>query len=91
MSGNQGLHGEALPKRITVRKSVSSRYQAGTKPVSWDERSPGVETVETITGENITLVCSGGQGSPAPGWELMLTNKTREGYEWTLFGIQAQK
>jgi len=62
-----------LPRRVVVRQVLSSRYQPGERPLSWDERYPGVETIETIEGETIQLYSNGGQSSPAPGWEILLT------------------
>lgn len=92
-----------FPRRIVVQEVVSSRYGPGSRPLSWDERSSGVEEVKSTQGEKIMLLSSGGQSTPAPGWELLLTrevstsekkgrnqNIDKEGStasEWTLYGI----
>ena len=79
---------DKLPRRITVTNVLSSRYAPGQRPVSWDERTEGEEEVETEESGAIRLNSNGGQSSPAPGWELLLTTLTPKGYEWTLFGIK---
>jgi hypothetical protein len=67
---------------------LAGRYQPGTRPVLWDERFPGVDRVITTSGETIDLLSEGGQSSPAPGWELLLTEELAgQGSRWTLYGI----
>lgn len=74
---------------------LSSRYEPGKRPTSWDERRAGVEEIETDTGERVLLFSNGGQSSPAVGWELLLTQTHQEAtpnasasvLEWTLYGI----
>lgn len=86
---------EDLPKRIIVAEVLRSRYKPGQRPVSWDERSPGLESVRGSDGEEYQLFSNGGQSTPAPGWELLLTNVVEvegeqgaSGLEWTLYGIK---
>lgn len=77
-----------LPKRICVEKIVSSRYSNKERPLSWDERTPGVDIVETSDGEVIKLKSDGGQSPPKQGWIVLLTAGTSEsGYNWTLYGL----
>ena len=81
-----------LPKRVCVAELVCGRYQAGGRPLSWDQRRPGVETIKTEDGQEIDLYSSGGQSSPAPGWVLLLTREHEAGQpalEWTLYGLQS--
>jgi len=76
-----------LPKKISVAELISSRYP-GERPADWDQRFSGVDVVATETGETLTLVSSGQQSSPKPGWSLMLTaERPGIGYEWTLYGL----
>ena len=84
-----------LPRRIRVAEVLDSRYGPGKRPVSWDERRSDIETVQTDTGEKIILLSGGGQSSPAPGWEILLTKEHPERststggtpVSWTLYGI----
>lgn len=94
MDITRNSHGRRLqlPRRVTVGDILSCRYAPGERPVSWDERKPGYETIRTTTGEVIKLASSGGQSSPAKGWELLLTKKAdQDAVEWTLFGIAPMK
>jgi len=85
---------ESLPKRVVVAEVLSSRYEPGERPVSWDDRSPGLETIRDASGVQHQLYSNGGQSTPAPGWELLLTKEAStqaEGaqpLEWTLYGIR---
>ncbi len=89
------MSGTKLPRRVQVLEVVQGRYAPGKKPISWDERTAGSDTVRTDTGELLYLTSSGGQSTPAPGWELLLTseNPSRShtdnppSYHWTLYGI----
>lgn len=57
--------------------------------MSWDERVDGFDVVKTEDGSELTLLSSGAQSTPAPGWELLLTDRTDGGeYRWTLYGIR---
>ena len=82
-----------LPKRVRVAAVLAGRYQPGEKPLSWDDRSAGVEQIRTADGDTITLYSSGGQSTPAPGWELLLTKERAQPDDnkpallWTLYGI----
>jgi len=96
------LPSDSLPRRIRVAEVISSRYSAGQRPVSWDDRRGGVECVISDQGEKINLYSNGGQSSPAIGWEILLTERIDENAEmsfpkgvessiwpvtWTLYGI----
>jgi len=80
-----------LPTRVVVKNVVSGRYGEGQRPVSWDRRKAGFETIEIQNGARLELASSGGQSTPAPGWELLLTGavpgSARDAYQWTLYGI----
>ena len=91
-----------LPRRVLVEEVVSSRYSDGCRPLSWDSRSAGVETVRTVEGEVLKLFSGGGQSTPKPGWELLLVREAQEkdfeeqaispsedgAVAWTLYGIK---
>jgi hypothetical protein len=92
----------AFPLKVKVKEVVQSRYKPGSKPLSWDSRLPGVEVVITDTSEELSLYSDGGQGSPAPGWELILRREAsaeelasvnseetikKRAATWTLYGI----
>ncbi len=87
--------GQLLPRRVQVETVVESRYHPGSRPVSWDSRREGEEKILTAGGEVVTLYSSGGQSSPAPGWEILLTkihpDTSSPAFEWTLFGIASAK
>jgi hypothetical protein len=83
-----------LPRRVRVLEVIESRYQPGKRPVSWDDRRAGRERVRTADGEVLVLASNGGQSSPAPGWELLLTRQVDAddpmefpAVEWTLYGL----
>jgi len=81
-----------LPRRVKVAAVPQGRYQPGERPVSWDRRFAGVDSILTDSAESLLLASSGGQSTPAPGWELLLTReiKTQQAepsFEWTLYGI----
>ena len=71
----------AFPRRVKVKEVLLSRYQvrgderytSGKKPLSWDERIAGIDEILTEAGERLKLFSNGGQSTPAPGWELLLT------------------
>lgn len=87
------------PRRVIVQSIVSSRYAPGTRPVSWDARKVGFEVIQTTESEQIQLWSRGGQSTPAPGWQLLLTKPTEvntnsdspttstSAIEWTLYGV----
>ena len=88
-----------LPKKISVKEVVSSRYEVGQRPTSWDDRRSGLEVVKTEQGEVVNLYSNGGQSSPHAGWELLLierldhsleSEKTSSvpAYTWTLYGLK---
>ena len=77
-------------RRIIVSEVLSSRYEPGERPVSWDKRFSGYDEVRTVEGETVRLLSDGGQSSPAPGWELLLTKPSPQdntAFQWTLYGI----
>lgn len=82
-----------LPRnaKVCVAEVVTSRYGAargGDRPLLWDERRAGTDTVRIEGGETITLQSSPMQSTPKPGWILVLTGGSHEeGYAWTLYGI----
>ena len=85
-----------IPRTVKVKEILNSRYQPGTRPISWDERAAGDESVIIDTGEEIRLYSTGGQSSPTPGWMIVLTgiaNNARpdslETFHWTLYGLPA--
>lgn len=81
-----------LPRRVVVQEVVASRYKPGARPVLWERRFAGCEEILTKNNEALQLASSGGQSSPAPGWELLLTacdSSSEDGkpkYTWTLYG-----
>ncbi len=78
-----------VPRRVVVRENIVSRYHEDSRPINWTERSPGTEKIRTIDGEEVMLHSSGGQSTPVPGWELLLTEEhPAGGYLWTLYGIK---
>jgi hypothetical protein len=82
----------SLPRRVVVTRVISGRYQPGTKPDSWDSRSPGIEEIESGESERIILYSDGGQSTPSPGWDILLTGtelmeQGKVGFRWTLYGI----
>ena len=86
-----GSRGEAVSRnerRVRVGRVVKSRYSAGFRPLSWDDRKAGVDIIETVEGEVFRLSSSGQQSCPQPGWEIVLTGGDGEqGYGWTLYGL----
>ncbi len=62
-----------LPRRINVKEIVESRYAPGERPVLWGDRRQGLEIVVDENGDRIALLSTGGQPSPAVGWQLVLT------------------
>jgi hypothetical protein len=86
---------ECLPRRIEVRRAIASRYgtmkektPGMTRPADWDHRKPGIDLIETTSGERIHLRSDGGQSVPKSGWIVMLTSgDDATGYGWTLYGM----
>ena len=74
-------------RRVQVSRVISSRYAGDSRPVSWDLRQAGVDTVEVSGGEVIKLASTPMQSPPRPGWVLMLTGGDEAGYSWTLYGM----
>lgn len=91
---------DALPRRVRVASVIKGRYLPGTRPLSWDERSSGIDIVNTDGDGEVTLWSNGGQSTPAPGWEILLTklmdvdgtqvaesHSTSVPVQWTLYGL----
>ena len=78
-----------LPRRVRVSEVVRGRYEPGKKPLSWDERAAGIEEIKTSAGEKVLIYSTGGQATPAPGWELLLMKPSSEAntFHWTLYGL----
>lgn len=69
----------------------SSHGYTLNRPDNWDKRFGGVDVISLDNGETVTLVSSGQQSTPQPGWTLMLTaEKPGVGYEWTLYGLPSK-
>ena len=77
----------ALPTRIRVAETLSSRYPGNERPSSWDERKAGVDVIRSVDGQTLKLQSDGGQSPPKKGWELMLTESHDDSYTWTLYGL----
>ncbi len=76
-----------LPARVRVAETVSSRYPGNEKPLSWDERAAGIDTIRTSEGATVKLASDGGQSPPKKGWELILNELRGDSYTWTLYGL----
>ena len=86
-----------FPCTVTVSELVLSRYDAlylqgvlqrGQRPLSWDDRSAGVDVIRTADGLELRLLSDGGQSPPHPGWQLVLRGGScDEGYSWTLYAM----
>ena len=87
-----------VPCTIQVKNVVSNRYGIAprqgdaefelNRPLSWEERIEGIDSVSTACGHVVPLRSGGGQSVPQPGWKLYLTGgNSQEGYTWTLYGI----
>lgn len=89
----------SLPKKITVKETVSSRYddlyrdgilERGVRPAVWEHRRAGQDVVVAESGERLALMSDGQQSPPQPGWILMIIGgDADEGYCWTLYGLPA--
>ena len=81
-----------LPRRVLVSDLLTGRYPPGSRPVSWDDRLEGIETVVTSDGQTIRLFSNGGQSTPAKNWEILLTSQNHDSvdssFTWTLYGIK---
>lgn len=76
------------PLKKKVVSVVSGRYEAGQKPLSWDDRVSGIDTVIDSEGNELKLFSTGDQSTPAPTWEILLTSEAPEGASnWTLYAI----
>lgn len=80
-----------LPARIRVAETVSSRYPGHERPLSWDQRKAGVDTIRTAEGATLKLLSDGGQSPPKKGWELILTESRGDTFTWTLYGLPREQ
>ena len=79
---------EPLPIEVRVKRVLTSRYVRHQRPLSWDERRPGNDVVETVEGGSVRLASRGDQSPPGGGWTIILTGGDAErGFSWTLYGI----
>jgi hypothetical protein len=85
-----------LPRCVKIVEVIESRYAPGQRPALWNERREGLEKIRTADGKVLQLFSTGGQSTPAPGWELLLTKvvpQTQSGttaaFQWTLYGVAA--
>ena len=78
-----------LSKKIVVKKVISQRYPSGVaRPMNWDERIDGVDTIESNEGVSIKLHSTGQQSVPQPGWVILVDDKNpNTPATWTLFGL----
>jgi hypothetical protein len=77
-----------IPCRIKVQELLSSRYEDGKRPLNWDKRKAGIDTVRTADGLVLKLESDGGQSPPQKDWTLLLSRGDAEnGYIWTLYGM----
>ena len=83
---------KALPKRVLVSQVLAGRYAPGSRPVSWNDRKEGIESIITSEGDTIQLFSNGGQSTPSKNWELLLTKADRSSpdptFSWTLYGVK---
>lgn len=74
---DSGAGSSNAPRRVVVKEVLQARYRPGSKPLSWDKRTPGIEKILTASGETVLLYSGGGQSSPETGWELLLVGPAR--------------
>ena len=93
-SSERNMH---FSPKVTVVDVISTRYRSeteskgGDRPISWDERVEGIDTIRAAGGEVLRLKSSAMQSPPKPGWVLVVTGGCDvEGYTWTLYGITPQ-
>ena len=87
-----------VTKRITVSEILSSRYEPGKKPHSWDKRLDGFDIVKTTEDEIIALDSKGAQSSPDQGWNILLSKDNGQKeiekfgllscFAWRLYGLK---
>lgn len=86
MSNNQSL--EKLPVCVQVDSILSSRYPGNERPLSWDDRRDGIDTIRTKDQKTLRLLSDGGQSPPQPGWSILISEgDASQGYKWTLYGM----
>lgn len=81
-------HRADLPKRVRVSSLITSRYEIGLRPTSWEERVSGIDTIVGDDGITYKLQSDGGQSPPQSGWVILLNSgDANNGFLWTLYGI----
>ncbi|MFN4896940.1 MAG: hypothetical protein ACK5GN_05440 [Pseudomonadota bacterium] len=79
-------------RRVCVDAVLSTRYESGERPASWDDRVGGIDVVQVDGGETIRLYSTPMQSPPKPGWVLMLTGVgPGQGLLWTLYGMSREE
>lgn len=74
---------------ITISAVLNSRYGDEPRPSSWDARREGKDMVVDTRGTNYTLVSTGQQSTPQPGWTIVLNEQSDAGaWSWTLYGMR---
>ena len=82
---------ETFPVKLEVEQLIESRYPRGERPLSWDGRTEGVDSVRTTDGRLLRLFSDGGQSPPKKGWVIMVEGGSSErGYRWTLYGLPSR-
>jgi hypothetical protein len=81
----------SLPRRVTVSELLTSRYESGKRPASWEKRVAGMDTIRTPDGEELSLLSDGQQSPPQTGWVILLTDAEESGYRWTLYGMPGKR
>lgn len=85
---SESVSAQKIPRRIRVRRILSSRYAQGARPSEWDLRVEGVDRILSYEGEEISLLSGAMQSPPQPGWEILLrSGSAAEEYCWTLYGM----
>jgi hypothetical protein len=80
----------SVPCRVDVSETLQTRYGYGSvdRPLVWEERTEGIDTVRTVDGRTIRLRSDGQQSPPKPGWGLIISGgDATSGYTWTLYSL----
>ncbi len=79
---------EKLPVCIEVESVLSSRYPGNERPLSWDDRCDGIDTIRTKDQKTLRLLSDGGQSPPRAGWSIVISEgDASKGYKWTLYSM----
>lgn len=77
-----------IPRCVAIDSVINSRYFDGRRPLSWDNRTRGIDLVRSVDGEQLKLISNGGQSTPNRGWQIILTDgDATSGYNWTLYSM----